>query len=327
LPSTTPNQVVPRGIYAPTITAFHPDGRVNLQGSREFVRFLLDAEVHGLVPLGSSGEPLSLTMDERKAVIEAIVTEVAGKVPVYAGVVDYLTGNAIEFSKHAKALGCAGLMLMAPYVMRPPKRDCFDHLRRVREAVGLPIMLYVVPVLSGMDFSAAEVQMLAEEDVIHSVKWSHAEFNRVPETRLLCGPSFPVFAGNDAIAFSALAAGADGWIGCLPMMSPKLSVQLYKFLAEDKDLDAARVLWYRLMPLVRMESSTLYTGDNDPHWLSMSRDAALLHGIAVGETRPPLSGLAPADLEKLRQLLVELGEIPDHGDVRAPARVTKMVNA
>ena len=223
MPRTAPKNTSPKGIYAPTITAFHPDGRVNLQGSQEFVRFLLDEGVHGLVPLGSSGEPISLTMDERKAVLEAIATEVAGKVPIYAGVVDYLTGNAVEFSKHAKACGCAGLMVMAPYVMRPPKRDCFDHLRRVREAVGLPMMLYVVPVLTGTDFSPAEVQQLAEEDVIHSVKWSHSDYNRVPETRLLCGPSFPVFAGNDGIAFSALAAGADGWIGCLPIMTPRLS--------------------------------------------------------------------------------------------------------
>jgi 4-hydroxy-tetrahydrodipicolinate synthase len=309
LPKTVSKNISPKGIYAPTITAFHRDGSVNLEGNREFVRFLLDQGVHGLVPLGSSGEPISLTMNERKAVLEAIATEVAGKVPIYAGVVDYLTSDAIEFSRHAKAVGCAGLMLMTPYVMRPPKRDCFDHLRRVREAVGLPVMLYVVPVLSGIDFTADEVRQLAQEDVIHSVKWSHPEFNRVPETKLLCGPSFPVFAGNDAIAFSALAAGADGWIGCMPIMAPRLAVELYNYFAVDKDLDAARDLWYRLLPLVRMEFSAAYTSDNDPHWLTMSRDTALLRGLPVGDTRPPLTGLRPQDLERLRKILVDLGEL------------------
>ena len=258
-------------------------------------------------------------MDERKSVLETIANEVAGQVPIYAGVVDYLTSDAIEFSRHAKAVGCAGLMLMTPYVMRPPKRDCFNHLRKVREAVGLPIMLYIVPVLSGTDFTAAEVHQLAEEDVIHSVKWSHPEFNRVPETKLLCGPSFPVFAGNDGIAFSALAAGADGWIGCLPIMTPRLAVELYKYLAEDKDLDAARKLWYRLMPLVRMEFSTIHTSDNDPHWLSMSRDSANLRGLPVGETRPPLTGLRHHDLEQLRKLMVDLGELSANGKVKRRA--------
>lgn len=323
MPRSAPKNTAPKGIYAPTITAFHRDGKVNLQGSREFVRFLLDQGVHGLVPLGSSGEPISLTMDERKAVLEAIATEVAGKIPIYAGVVDYLTSNAVEFSKHAKACGCAGLMVMAPYVMRPPKRDCFDHLRRVREAVGLPMMLYVVPVLNGTDFTATDVQELAEEDVIHSVKWSHSDYNRVSETRLLCGPSFPVFAGNDGIAFSALAAGADGWIGCLPIMTPRLAVKLYQHFIEEQDLDAARALWYRLMPLVRMEFSTIYSTNNDPHWLSMSRDSAILRGLPVGETRPPLTGLRREDREYLRKLLMDLGELPAKKRLQGKARAKR----
>ena len=319
MPKTGSKNTAPRGIYAPTITAFNRDGSVNLKGNREFVRFLLDQGVHGLVPLGSSGEPIALTMDERKAVLETIATEVAGKVPIYAGVVDYRTSEAIEFSRHAKAVGCAGLMLMTPYVLRPPKRDCFEHLRRVREAAGLPIMLYVVPVLTGTDFTAAEVHQLAEEDVIHSVKWSISDYNRVPETKLLCGASFPVFAGNDGIAFSALAAGADGWIGCLPIITPALTVKLYEHLAVNKNLDAARDLWYRLMPLVLMEFSTVYSNNNDPHWLAMSRDAAILRGLPVGQTRPPLTGLRHHDLEHLRNLLVDLGEIPAKGKARRRA--------
>lgn len=319
MPKTKLKNTSPKGIYAPTITAFNRDGSINLKGSREFVRFLLDQGVHGLVPLGSSGEPIAMTLDERKAVLEAIATEVAGQVPIYAGVVTYLTSEAIEFGRHAKAVGCSGLMLMAPYVLRPPKRDCFDHLRKVREAVGLPIMLYVVPVLTGTDFTAAEVQRLAEEDVIHSVKWSHSDYNRVPETRFLCGPSFPVFAGNDGIAFSALAAGADGWIGCLPIIAPGLTVELYERLAVEKNLDAARAVWYRLMPLVLMEFSTVYSNNNDPHWLSMSRDSALLRGLPMGQTRPPLTGLRHHDLEHLRKLLVELGEIPANGKAKRRA--------
>ena len=210
---------------------------------------------------------------------------------------------------------------MAPYVMRPPKRDCFDHLRRVREAVGLPIMLYVVPVLTGTDFTAAEVKQLADEDVIHAVKWSHSDYNRVSETKILCGQSFPVFAGNDGIAYSALAAGADGWIGCLPIITPRLSVKLYEHLAEEKDLDAARALWYRLMPLIMMEFSTIYSTNNDPHWLAMSRDSALLRGLPVGETRPPLTGLRPEDREHLRKLLVDLGELPAKAKVSGRPKV------
>ena len=82
-------------------------------------------------------------------------------------------------------------MVMPPYGFRPPKRDVFDHLRRVREAVGLPVMLYNVPGTSGIDVTPEEVQQLAEEGVVQSVKWSTTEVGRIRDTKLLCGPSFP----------------------------------------------------------------------------------------------------------------------------------------
>jgi 4-hydroxy-tetrahydrodipicolinate synthase len=120
-----------------------------------------------------------------------------------------------------------------------------------------------------------------------------------------------------------LAAGADGWIGCLPIITPGLSVKLYEHFIEEKDLDAARELWYRLMPLVRMEFSTIYTTDNDPHWLSMSRDSALLRGLPVGQTRPPLTGLRREDLQYLKKILTELGELPAAGRVDGRPRIKR----
>ena len=122
----------------------------------------------------------------------------------------YSTQETIELGLHAKALGCDGLMLVAPYVLRPPRRDVMNHFRRVRERVGLPIMLYNVPVLTGHEVTPDDARQLAEEDVIHAVKWSHPEVNRIDCTRALCGPEFPVFAGIDLVAFGALASGADG---------------------------------------------------------------------------------------------------------------------
>jgi 4-hydroxy-tetrahydrodipicolinate synthase len=210
-----PDVFSPRGVYAPTITAFEKNENVSLAGTRAFVRFLLGQGVDGLVPLGSSGEPLALTMDERKAVLDAVATEAAGKVPIMAGIVEYSTRAAIEFGQYAKSAGCKGLMVMPPYGVRPPKRDVFDHLRRVRESVGLPVMLYNVPSASGIDLMPEEVQQLAEEGVVQSVKWSTGEVSRIRDTKFLCGPSFPVFVGHDLIAFEGLVVGADGWISAL----------------------------------------------------------------------------------------------------------------
>src|SRR5215831_21334416 len=199
--------------------------------------------------------------------LEAIVTENNGQVPIFAGVGDYSTASTIELGLHAKSLGCDGLMLLAPFLLRPPKRDVLNHFRRVREAVGLPIMVYNVPLLTGVEVTPQEIDQLAREDVVHSVKWSHLEVSRIHDTRLLCGPHFPIFAGIDVIAFEAMAVGADGWISGLPMMVPALARRLHRLLTVEHDLESARDLWYRLLPLINLEYRALVTADGNPHWL------------------------------------------------------------
>ena len=303
----------PRGVYSPTITAFESDESLSLEGSRAFVRFLLAEGVHGLVPLGSSGEPLALTLSERKAVLDAVVDEAGGRVPIIAGIVEYSTKAAIELARHAKAAGCNGLMVMPPYGFRPPRRDVFDHFRRIRGAVGLPVMLYNVPGTSGIDLMPEEVQQLAEEGVIEAVKWSTAEVSRVRDTKLLCGLSFTVFVGNDLIAFEGLAVGADGWISCIPMIAPKCAVKLFRLLAVEQNLSAARDFFYRLAPLIRLEFRAASTANNDPHWLAVTRESALLRGIPVGHSRQPLSALSREHSEQLKALLISLGELETQG--------------
>ena len=196
------------GVFAPTITGYHPDESISEEATRQFVRFLLDQGVDGLVPLGSAGEPVALTSEERKQLLTVIVEETAGKVPIFAGTADYSTASTIELSLHAKSLGCDGLMLMPPFLMRPPKQDVLTHFRRVRDRVGLPIMVYNVPSHTGVEVTPEEIKALADDDVVHAVKWSHLEASRIHDTRLLCGSEFPIFAGIDVIAFEALAAGA-----------------------------------------------------------------------------------------------------------------------
>jgi len=297
------------GVFAPTITAFAADGSVDLNGVRQFVRFLVDGGVDGLAPLGSAGEPFALTVEERKQVLEAVVEEAAGRVPIFAGVVDYRTDVVVELGCHARSLGCQGVMVITPYLLRPPKRDVLDHFRRVRQQVGLPIMLYNVPVLTGIEITPEEVYLLAQEDVIHAVKWSHVEVSRVHDTRLLCGPDFPVFTGIDLVAFEAMAVGADGWISGIPMIAPKSAVKLHRLLNVEKDLDAARALWYKILPVIQLEYRALGTASGDPHWLAVCREAAALRGIPVGPSRPPLMAVSPGIRADLRSALVQLGEL------------------
>lgn len=299
----------PTGVYAPTVTAFNADESLNERGTRAFVRFLLDAGVHGVAPLGSAGEFFALSDEERMEAMEWILDEVGGKVPVYAGTGHYSTRATIRLSLHALRNGASGLMIMPPYLLRPPKQDVLNHFRKIREAVSLPIMLYNVPILSGVELSPQEIMMLAKEDVIHSVKWSHVEVSRIHDTRLLCGASFPVLVGIDLIALEGLAAGADGYIAGVPMMVPRLARQLFEACGPTGNLASARSLWSRLLPLVRFEYRALGTDAGQPHWLAVCREAAALRGIPVGAPRLPMQPLSTELREELRQVLSDLGEL------------------
>src|SRR5215472_5065119 len=151
----------PIGIYAPSITDFSEDESLNQGATRAFISFLLRSGVHGLAPLGSAGEFVALNENERMQVMEWILDEVNGSVPVYAGTGHYATRTTIELSKHACRNGATGLMIMPPYLLRPPKRDVLDHFRRIRESVPLPIMVYDVPLLSGVEITPQEILLLA----------------------------------------------------------------------------------------------------------------------------------------------------------------------
>lgn len=299
----------PVGIYAPTVTCFRDDEAMDEEGIRSYVRFLLDSGVHGIAPLGSAGEVIAMTESERKQALEWILEEVNGRVPVYAGTGHYSTRATIDLSLHAERSGATGLMLMAPYLLRPPKRDVLDHFRRVREATSLPIMLYNVPLLTGVELSPPEIKQLADEGVLQAVKWSHVEVSRIHDTRLLCGPDFSVFVGIDLVGFEGLAAGANGYVGGLAMMVPSLLRKVFDAIYVAHDLVGARDQWDRLLPLIQFEYRALFTANGEPHWLAVCREAAALRGIRVGRPRLPLSPLKPELREELRGLLSALGEI------------------
>ncbi len=297
------------GVYAPTVTAFKSDESIDEEGTRAFVRFLLNSGVHGLAPMGSAGEFCALSMEERKQIMEWTLEEVNGRVPVYAGTGHYSTRSTIDLCRHAMENGATGLMIMPPYLLRPPKQDVLNHFRTIRQAIPLPIMVYNVPTLSGVEIFPQEIASLAKEDVIHSVKWSHTDVARIQDTRLLCGPEFSVLVGIDLAAMTGLACGADGYIGGMAMMAPRLARQFYENMYRQRDLLSAQALWFRLLPLIQFEYEAFTKDSGDPHWLVICREVALLRGISVGSPRLPMRPLCPQLRERLRRILVELGEI------------------
>jgi 4-hydroxy-tetrahydrodipicolinate synthase len=306
--NTNSNKLL-RGVFAPTVTAFNDNGSLNENGTRDYIKFLIKGGVHGLAPMGSAGEFFAMSDEERMQVMEWILDETRGKIPVFAGTGHYSTETTIKLSLHAKKHGAEGLLLITPYFLRPPRAAVLNHFRAVHKAVGLPIMMYNVPILTGVEVPPDDLKVLMDEGVLHGVKWSHAEISRIQETRWACGPDFPNFAGIDLLIFGALAIGSQGMICGLPMLAPRIARKLFDLLAEEQKLDEARKLWMDLQPLFRCEYRALYSPIGEPHWLAVCREAAELRGIKVGPPRLPLQRLNAEHREELRKILQSLGEL------------------
>ena len=154
-----------RGTYTVLITPFSEDGvRVDVGALRRLVSWQIAQGIHGLIPLGSTGEFLSMTRDERTLVIETVVSEARGRVPVLIGTGVEWTDEAVALSREAEALKADGVMVIPPFYSTPTADELFVHYRRIGEAIGIPIMIYNNPATANVDLTPPLVARLATID-------------------------------------------------------------------------------------------------------------------------------------------------------------------
>ncbi len=257
---------------------------------------LIRQGVHGLIPLGSTGEYYALTPPERREVLTATVRAAAGRVPVLAGTNAGSTREIIALSREAEQLGAAGIMLAPPYYSLPRPEELFAHFRAINDAIGIPIMLYNYPGRTGVDMSPEFIERLASLKNIRYVKESTGEMPRITELLRRCGDRLGVFCGCDTIALESLLMGAVGWVGGVVNVLPESHVALYRLAVEQRDHAAARTLFFRLLPTLElMEGGGKYT--------QFVKAACALRGRPVGPPRAPLLPATTAERQRLARAL------------------------
>ena len=153
-----------RGSYSVTVTPFTPDRRaIDVDALRRFLDWQMESGVPGVIVLGTTGEFLTVSDEERAAVVETTVRQVAGRAHVIVGTMNTHTPNAVRYSKQAEELGADGLMVLPPYYYTPTDDEIWRYYRAISEAVSVPIMLYNNPVTSNVDMSAALVARLTRD--------------------------------------------------------------------------------------------------------------------------------------------------------------------
>lgn len=271
-----------RGIFSALVTPMTEKQEVDYKQLAAFTQYLLDAGVHGLTPLGSTGEFYALSPEERQKVLEVVLDTVADRVPVVPGTNAGSTRDVVAFSRQAEQLGCAGVMLAAPYYSLPTPDELFAHFKAVNDGIGIPIMLYNYPGRTGVDLAPEFVARLAELKNIRFIKESTGEMPRIAMLQRLCGDSMGVFCGCDTIALQSFLTGAIGWTGGVVNPLPKCHVKLWKLAVEEKNYDAARAHYEKFLPVLElMEGGGRYTA-----WV---KEACALMGHDVGPPRQPLT--------------------------------------
>jgi 4-hydroxy-tetrahydrodipicolinate synthase len=290
-----------RGVFAALVTPMTADEEVDYEKLETFAGYLISQGVHGLIPLGSTGEYYALSDDERHRVLRATLNAAAGRVPVLAGTNAGSTREVIALSRQAEQLGCAGVMLAAPYYSLPQPEELYVHFRAVNDAIGIPIMLYNYPRRTGVDMAPEFIERLAGLKNIRYAKESTGEMPRVTELLRRCGGGLGVFCGCDTIALESLMVGAIGWVGGVVNVLPASHARLFELSVARQDYAAARKLFFEMLPTLElMEGGGKYT-----QWV---KGACGLMGHACGPPRRPLGPATPAELQRLRDALIGVAE-------------------
>ncbi len=283
------------GILAALVTPLNAEGAVDATRLAAFVDYLIGCGVHGLIPLGSTGEYYALTAAERELVVRTTVETARGRAVVLAGTNAGSTAEVVAYSRQAQALGCQGVMLSAPYYSLPREEELFEHFRAVDRAIDIPVMLYNYPGRTGVDMRPAFIEQLTQLPSIQYVKESTGDMSRVTELIRRCGRRLGVFCGCDTLALESLIVGAIGWVGGVVNVVPAAHVRLFAAV-QSGDLAAARECFYGMLPLLElMEGGGKYT--------QYVKAACRLAGHDVGPPRAPLCEPADQELDLLRAAL------------------------
>ena len=208
-----------KGAIPALVTPFK-DGAIDERAFRELVERQISGGVHGLVPVGTTGETSTLSHEEHRRVVELCVEIAAGRVPVIAGAGSNSTAEAISLVKHAKTVGAQAALVVTPYYNRPSQEGLYRHYAAINDAVELPVLVYNVPGRTSVDISNETVARLAKLPNIAGVKDATSDLSRASVMRQTCGDDFVLLSGEDATALGYMAHGGHGCISVTANVSP-----------------------------------------------------------------------------------------------------------
>ena len=285
------------GVGTALVTPFTKNGDVDEAAVRRLGRRQIDGGVHFLVPCGTTGETPTLTAEERLRIVEILVDEARGQVPVLAGAGGYDTKEVIHVAREMERLGVSGLLSVTPYYNKPTQEGLYQHFKAIAESTPLPIIVYNVPGRTGVNVEVATLARMAEVPNIVGVKEASGNMTQMCEVANAVPPDFLVLSGDDALTLPLMAVGGRGIISVASNEIPREMAEMVE-AAERGDFAAARAIHSRILPLMQInfvEANPIPV-----------KSAMAAMGLVEEIYRLPMVAPRPASKEKILKVLKEL---------------------
>jgi dihydrodipicolinate synthase/N-acetylneuraminate lyase len=292
------------GIIPPLVTLFDRDGRIDDDANREHIDRLIGGAVHGVFALGSTGEAMHLTPEERREFASLVITHVDGRVPVLVGCLSTSTAEAVALARYAEEAGADGVIVIPPFYWTPNDEAIAAHIGAVAEAVEVPVLIYNFPAVVGRGIPAPVVAKLAAthervlgiKETIDSISHIHEVLALVKPVK----PAFSVLCGFEFHLLNTLLSGGDGCIPAIANFAPQPTVAIYEHVRAGRLAEAAAVMRQRLL------LAALYQLDA-PFFVVIKEAMVLLGQISHAAVRPPSPPLSEPSRRRLRELLASAG--------------------
>lgn len=288
-----------RGSIPALITPFR-EGRVDEDALTGLVERQITEGSHGLVPCGTTGESVTLSLDEHVRVVDICVAAAAGRVPVIAGAGSNNTAHAVELARRCKAAGADAVLVVAPYYNKPSQDGLVAHFKAIGDAVDIPIVIYNVPARTVTDIAVETVGRIAQLKNVIGIKDASADLSRVARHRALCGADFILLSGEDPSAVGFNAQGGTGCISVTANVAPRLCAQMQEATLGG-DFATARAIDDKL---AAVHKAMFVEPSPAP-----AKYACSLLGLCTDEVRLPLLTLSEAGKTAVKAAMTQAGLI------------------
>jgi 4-hydroxy-tetrahydrodipicolinate synthase len=289
-----------KGIIPAVLTPFTEDGKLDEEGLRQNLNFLIKSGVHGLMVNGTTGEATNLSAKERKIVIETAVEEANGKIPVIAGTGSPSTWIASEATKEAKEAQADAAMIVTPYYLIPNEQGLIRHYETISAKVDIPIVIYNIPAHTNVSLTPNVVEKLCNQvSGIIAIKDSSGNVGQFAEMLRLLGKRISVLTGGDDLLLPSFALGSAGAIIALANIAPREAVKIF-YLVQEGKMEEAREIYFKLLPIARAISSEI----NFP---APVKEAVRLLGGQAGPARSPIVPVSERERKSIIEALKHAG--------------------